>query len=90
MAYEKHTWQDGDYLTTARMNNIENQIEELTNNPISQEQLDAAILRNVSADTLKAVTYGTDGFLDDPDLRRQARTNIGAISSDDLVGLADT
>ena len=55
--YIPYEWQDGDYLTTARMNHIEQGLKNFSDNPISQEELDTAILRNVSADTLKAVTY---------------------------------
>ena len=81
--YIHYTWQDGDYLTTARMNNIENGIQQIIDNPISQELLDAAIVRNVSADTLQAVSYEQGKTLEEP-YSSYARQNIGAISSTDL------
>lgn len=84
--YVPYEWQDGDYLTTARMNHIEQGLKNFSDNPISQEELDTAILRNVSADTLKAVTYSVpepnNGLSDTQ--QAQARANIGAISSVDL------
>ena len=91
MAYEKYTWQDGDYLTTARMNHIEDAIEQLSENPISQEELTAAIdtaVGNIGADSLKAVSYDIEQNLTEPQ-RIKARTNIGAAAISDLDNRTD-
>ena len=90
MAYEKYVWQDGDYLTTARMNHIEEAIEQLSENPISQEELTSAIdtaVGNIGADSLKAISYDHEqaGLTDAQ--KEIARNNMNVYSREEAEAL---
>ena len=90
MAYEKYIWQDGDYLTTARMNHIEEAIEQLSENPISQEELTRAIdtaVGNIGADSLKAISYDHEqtGLTDAQ--KEIARNNMNVYSREEAEAL---
>lgn len=85
--YKKHTWSDGQLITAEALNNIENAIADLEENPLSQEELKAAIdtaLQDIKgADDLQAVSYAHAQTIEDTQ-KQIARDNIGAAAKADL------
>ena len=81
--YDRHQWQDGELITTSKLNALENSIGDLYDNQITQDAVDDAVsaaLTNVSADVIQAVSYNRSQTLGDTE-KRTARENIGAASN---------
>ena len=80
MAYVQHKWQDGELITAQKLNKLENAVASAATVENISDAVSNAINDNIVS-RITAVSYESQTL--DDDQKRQARQNIGALSSTD-------